>query len=456
MPLLVFCPADTTRLLDALRRLEEFSSGDSPLDVTAVAAAAGRPVRVCTRRLLKENRVAFPVANSAYRYYLPPEELCRWLPDVAAGDGCPPKELFRWTKELLATPLFMPWESLRFLVLASSVHPWCNALKRLRRGAVYSEDELERLCDDLRQAASFGEERLVSQVQPPEAMPELAPVPLPEVPEGHPELPAIIHAGTLFVPCAFNDPAATILELHDELGESYGASGRLTIANDPAWRAFPLNAKVPFGRMFLGSLQAFGRRYNLRGESVSWEIEPPVTKTGEASPWFRIFLSLVLLCLGLGVGAYFFWGEHATVDNSPEEKPGGNLPEEKPGDNPPEGEPDGKPSEEKEPIPECGYIIIQAGDSTSSISERYGVAVEDLYKWNGYGELKVGDRYWLRESTPEELPLTPPPPPRLPIPECGYVIIQAGDDTSSISERYGVAVADLNKWNGSGRLEVGK
>ena len=63
------------------------------------------------------------------------------------------------------------------------------------------------------------------------------------------------------------------------------------------------------------------------------------------------------------------------------------------------------------PIPSCGYVVIQEGDSTLDIAYQYGLDISELNKWNGYGVLEVGQKFWLREPQPEEPPVVVVNPP---------------------------------------------
>lgn len=101
---------------------------------------------------------------------------------------------------------------------------------------------------------------------------------------------------------------------------------------------------------------------------------------------------------------------------------------------------------------------VGSGDSLWSISQRFGVTVEELRAWNNLprgkrGGMKVGHQLVIWPSGKAAAAAAQKAAPGgknvQPVQAGpGRHTIQAGDSLSKIAKRYGVSVAQLRKWNG--------
>jgi hypothetical protein len=95
----------------------------------------------------------------------------------------------------------------------------------------------------------------------------------------------------------------------------------------------------------------------------------------------------------------------------------------------------------------CRPLRIVAGDSCASLASRCGISASDFYKYNPKTNLcstLMPDDY---VCCSEGDPYKPPTPKPGADGTCATHLIRAGDTCSSLSKRYNVAIADLEKWN---------
>lgn len=89
--------------------------------------------------------------------------------------------------------------------------------------------------------------------------------------------------------------------------------------------------------------------------------------------------------------------------------------------------------------------LVQRGDTLYRLSQRYGVSVAELQRFNGMASSTV---IYVGQSLCVKLTGLPPSTPT-PLPPVGTTyIVQKGDTLASIARRYGVSwrvVANLNK-----------
>lgn len=97
--------------------------------------------------------------------------------------------------------------------------------------------------------------------------------------------------------------------------------------------------------------------------------------------------------------------------------------------------------------------IVEAGDTPTSIAERYGVAIGDLSTWNGWdggadNQLRIGDEVVIWSPWSRSEGSLPPPTtsPGTSLGEQEYVIV-AGDSLGAIADRYDVSLEALVNYN---------
>lgn len=86
---------------------------------------------------------------------------------------------------------------------------------------------------------------------------------------------------------------------------------------------------------------------------------------------------------------------------------------------------------------------VQAGDALSKIAERFGVSMADLQRHNGLSNassIQVGQVLRLKAGEGTASAVAPEGP------RTSYVV-KAGDTLSAIAVRYGVSMADIQRWN---------
>ncbi|MCS7081840.1 MAG: LysM peptidoglycan-binding domain-containing protein [Bacteroidetes bacterium] len=95
------------------------------------------------------------------------------------------------------------------------------------------------------------------------------------------------------------------------------------------------------------------------------------------------------------------------------------------------------------------YHVVQPGETLYRISQRYGVSVQDLRRWNNLpsNRIRVGQR--LRVRAPEAISAGVT---ETPLEDRDFVVhvVQRGETLYRIAQRYGVSVAELRRWNGLG------
>ncbi|MBP8131131.1 MAG: LysM peptidoglycan-binding domain-containing protein [Candidatus Hydrogenedentes bacterium] len=111
---------------------------------------------------------------------------------------------------------------------------------------------------------------------------------------------------------------------------------------------------------------------------------------------------------------------------------------------------------------------VARGDNPSTIAHKYGVAIDDLLKWNNLSRrstLHIGDELivYVQGAPPAEeadAPETPAPAPEAQTPaaqtqadvppdtEKVTHTVRRGDNPSIIADKYGVSLDDFLKWNG--------
>jgi len=113
---------------------------------------------------------------------------------------------------------------------------------------------------------------------------------------------------------------------------------------------------------------------------------------------------------------------------------------------------DSLPAQPKGKAPQPGTLShkVGQGETLFSISKKYGVAVEDLKKWNNIGSdnsIAVGQELVVLEKMTGEAGQ-----PKAKVTQPGTVShrVSQGETLFSISKKYGVAVEDLKKWNNIG------
>ena len=117
------------------------------------------------------------------------------------------------------------------------------------------------------------------------------------------------------------------------------------------------------------------------------------------------------------------------------------------------------PVQNNKPVPNkpstSGSYTIQNGDSVWSISDKYGISMDQLRSWNNIqndlifpGQKLVVKQGSTNGSTPK--PNTPvqnnKPAPSKPTTSGSYTV-QSGDSVWSISDKYGISMDQLRSWN---------
>jgi LysM repeat protein len=138
--------------------------------------------------------------------------------------------------------------------------------------------------------------------------------------------------------------------------------------------------------------------------------------------------------------------EAAPAETEPEQEP---EPEERP-----------EPQTEPEQAPDRIVHTVKRGDNPSVIAAQYGVAVDDLLKWNNLSRrsvLSIGDELVVYRG--EGARTEPAAAPAKPEPRKVVHTVKRGDNPSVIANKYNVALDDFLKWNNLNRrstLHIGE
>jgi membrane-bound lytic murein transglycosylase D len=99
-----------------------------------------------------------------------------------------------------------------------------------------------------------------------------------------------------------------------------------------------------------------------------------------------------------------------------------------------------------------GFHKVKAGESLTTIAQKYRVSTDQLMEWNALqtSNVYVGQRLTLKEINT----ITPAPVnPAKPVTPKKYYTVKAGDTLSKIAVRYGLSLAQLKKLNpGAGNM----
>ncbi len=96
--------------------------------------------------------------------------------------------------------------------------------------------------------------------------------------------------------------------------------------------------------------------------------------------------------------------------------------------------------------------VVEPGDSLWLISDRYGVSVSSLRKWNrksSSSRIRPGQKIvvWLKGPTPQNPPQVAKAPPGKGQGEEIWYTVKPGDSLWEIAREFDVTVAQLSDWN---------
>ncbi|MCR2763422.1 LysM peptidoglycan-binding domain-containing protein [Microbacterium sp. zg.B48] len=112
------------------------------------------------------------------------------------------------------------------------------------------------------------------------------------------------------------------------------------------------------------------------------------------------------------------------------------------------------PADPGGPAPSSGSYVVAGGDTISSIADRHGVSVQDVFAANGLGWASIiypGQTLAIPGAAPAApvevaVPVAPAPTPVAP--SAASHVVVAGDTVSAIAARHGVSVASVLAANG--------
>lgn len=110
------------------------------------------------------------------------------------------------------------------------------------------------------------------------------------------------------------------------------------------------------------------------------------------------------------------------------------------------------------------YHVVKKGETLGGISNRYGVSLANLKKWNGLNGNNIGIGRKLKIVTTERVAVVPKqetqkqpvvaapkdsvkPKTVLPVSESAFYVVEKGDNLSSIAKKHEVSVDNLKEWN---------
>lgn len=104
---------------------------------------------------------------------------------------------------------------------------------------------------------------------------------------------------------------------------------------------------------------------------------------------------------------------------------------------------------------------IEQGDTYFSLSQKYGVSLNDLMSLNDArdGKLALGQIVFIPNQSNTKATSIPQSTKAAQGSEKGYHIVRSGDNLSSIANDHGISVANLQLWNGLGKktaLQIGE
>ena len=104
-------------------------------------------------------------------------------------------------------------------------------------------------------------------------------------------------------------------------------------------------------------------------------------------------------------------------------------------------------------MPEDRIHHVKYGEYPYQIAKKYNISANDLLIWNQLDEnakLDYGDRLWLinpNAKVEASEVAEQASPSHLPIPTSAQHEVKQGDTIYNIAQKYGLAPADLMKWN---------
>ena len=93
------------------------------------------------------------------------------------------------------------------------------------------------------------------------------------------------------------------------------------------------------------------------------------------------------------------------------------------------------------------YHKVRKGESLGSISEKYGVTIAQLKDWNNLRSNRINSGTRLKIYSSKEVSRASEEPRAVRKSRATTHTVRRGETLSSISEKYGVTVADLKEWN---------
>ena len=132
----------------------------------------------------------------------------------------------------------------------------------------------------------------------------------------------ISYHSSLYVPVAFNDPKAYLVELKDENGQSYEMvkDSHPTLCN-PEWRCFNLSRAIPQGVHFTGVIMSDSQQHSFHGEAVDWQPtfgtalsaeDLPAPTSKSPLPWLAALVAAVFI-----LGISFFLFHNHSIEKTP-------------------------------------------------------------------------------------------------------------------------------------------
>ena len=105
-----------------------------------------------------------------------------------------------------------------------------------------------------------------------------------------------------------------------------------------------------------------------------------------------------------------------------------------------------------------GKYRVRSGDNLSVIAKRHGMTVAQLKQWNGLASNRIIAGRYLRVRSSDSVSRTGRRVASVPVPASGRYKIRAGDNLSTIAQRFGATVGDLKAWNNlrGSRIRAGK